>query len=141
MNKKVIIGVIVVLVVAVLGGVLFWAFNKNKDDKKESSKKEKADLSQYAGTYEGKYTKLVGDSQKNEEEFSLELKKDGTGTHYRDDYSFDVTWSVDGDEFKMTETFIGDPIEYVGTLKGDDLDIFNGDPEDMWTYEYVYVKK
>ena len=40
----------------------------------------------------------------------------------------------------MTEKFLGSTIDYTGTLKDDKLDIFNGDPDDMWTYEYVYKK-
>ncbi len=99
------------------------------------------DLSAYAGTYEGKYTKLVGDEAKNEEEeFSLELKKDGTGVHNRDGESYNVTWTLDGEKFAMTETFIG-KIEYTGTLKDGHLSIFNGDPTNDFTYEYVYDKK
>ena len=129
------------LIVLLISGLCVFTGCK-KDENEKADKKQ--DLSEFAGTYTGLYTKLVGDDSegaKNEdEEFSLELKADGTGTHNRDDYSFDVTWSLDGDKFKMTETFIGDPIEYTGTLKDGKLDIFNGDPEDMWTYEYVYEK-
>lgn len=108
------------------------------ENKEEEAPKQ--DLSAYAGTYQGKYTKLVGDTKKVEEEFSLELKADGTGTHNRDDSSFNVTWSLDGENFKMSETFIGDPIEYTGTLTDGKLDIFNGDPTNDFTYEYVYEK-
>lgn len=102
----------------------------------------KKDLTEYEGTYEGKYTKLVGDEKQNtDEKFSLELKSDGTGKHNRNDMSFNVTWEVDGENFTMKETFVGDPIVYTGTLKDGKLDIFNGDPKDIWTYEYVYEKK
>lgn len=101
----------------------------------------KKDLATYAGTYEGKYTKLVGDETKNtDEEFYLELASDGTGKHHRNGESYNLTWDVDGEKFTMTETFIG-KIEYTGTLKDGKLNIFNGDPEDIWTYEYVYEKK
>lgn len=96
-----------------------------------------------AGTYTGLYTKFVGDSDEfrvTDEPFSLTLNADGTGTHARDDMEFDVTWTLDGENFAMEETFIGDPIVYEGTLKGDDLDIFNGDPTDDLTCEYVYTK-
>ena len=41
----------------------------------------------------------------------------------------------------MEETFVGDPIVYTGTLKDGKLDIFNGDKDDIFTYEYVYVKE
>lgn len=41
----------------------------------------------------------------------------------------------------MSETFIGDPIEYTGTLKDGKLDIFNGNPDDDFSCEYVYEKE
>ena len=94
-----------------------------------------------AGTYEGVHLKMVGVEEWEEEEFSLELKKNGTGKHNRNDMSFDVTWKLDGEDFTMQETFLGMTIDYTGTLKDGELDIFNGDPEDIWTYEYVYEKK
>ena len=84
---------------------------------------------------------MVGVEEWEEEEFSLELKKNGTGKHNRNDMSFDVTWKLDGEDFTMQETFLGMTIDYTGTLKDGELDIFNGDPEDIWTYEYVYEKK
>lgn len=103
----------------------------------------KNNLSEYAGTYEGEYVKFVGDSMdsKDTDPFTLVLKEDGTGTHSRDDYDFKVTWEIDGEDFKMTETFIGASIEYTGTLKDGKLDIFNGDPKNDLTAEYVYHKK
>ena len=127
------------LVIAVLlTGLLVFTGCEKDDDKKD---KKETDSSAVAGTYVGKYTKLVGDDTKEtDEEFYLELNEDGTGKHHRDDYTFNVTWSLDGKEFKMTEKFVGDPIEYTGTLKDGKLDIFNGDPDDDWTYEYVYEK-
>ena len=114
------------------------------EDKKKDDEKEKPDLSGAAGTYEGQYGKFVGspDSEKNEEEeFSLELKEDGTGIHNRDEMSFKVKWTLDGEKFSMTETFAGATIDYTGTLKDDKLHIFNGDPENDLTYEYIYEKK
>jgi hypothetical protein len=109
--------------------------------KSEKKEEKKVDLSKYAGTYIGEYTKLVGADEKNLEVFSLELNEDGTGLHYRNNMSFKVTWSLDGDKFEMKETFVGDPIIYKGTLKDGKLDIFNGDEDNMWTYEYVYNKR
>ena len=101
------------------------------------------DLSAYAGVYKGEYSKFVGDTMDaaSKEEFSLELNRDGSGKHNRDGESFNVTWSVSGEEFKMTETFLGMSNEYTGTLKDGKLDIFNGDPTNDLTYEYVYNKK
>ena len=94
-----------------------------------------------AGKYEGVHCKLVGSEEWEDEEFSLELKKDGTGTSTRDGSSYKMTWKLDGEDFTMQETFLGMSIDYTGTLKDGTLDIFNGDPEDIWTYEYVYEKK
>lgn len=106
-----------------------------------SKKEEKKDLSKYAGTYNGLYTKLVGDDTKEtDDEFSLVLNEDGTGKHNRNDMSFNVTWTVDGEKFKMSETFVGDPIEYTGTLKDGKLHLYNGDPKNDFTYEYFYEK-
>ena len=103
--------------------------------------KKKQDLSKYAGTYTGKYYKYVGDETKyTEEEFSLVLNEDGTGKHNRNNNSFKVTWEIDGENFKMSETFVGDPIIYEGTLKDGKLDIYNGDKTNNFTVEYVYEK-
>ncbi len=90
--------------------------------------------------WNGLYTKFVGDSddaRNTDDSFTLELYPDGTGVHHRDDLDIDVKWSRDGDEFTMTETFIG-TIDYTGNIKDGQLHLFNGDPEDIWTCEYVY---
>ncbi len=94
-----------------------------------------------AGTYVGQYVKLVGDEEKKTETFSLTLMEDGTGKHSRDGMEFNVTWTLEGETFTMQETFVGDPITYTGTLTEGRLDIFNGDKENIWTYEYVYQKQ
>lgn len=41
----------------------------------------------------------------------------------------------------MTEKFLGISIEYTGTLADGKLDIFNADPNDDLTCEYVYEKQ
>ena len=136
----------VVLVTVLLSAGLFILTgcnnsNDNSNDKAENTSSAKQTVSP-EGTYKGQYTKYVGDTKKVEdEEFSLVLNADGTGTHNRDDSSFNVTWSLDGDNFKMSETFLGDPIEYTGTLVDGKLDIFNGDKSDSLTCEYVYEKQ
>ena len=97
-----------------------------------------------AGTYKGIYTKFVGDdddAKVTDEVFSLELKGDGTGIHHRDDLDINVTWTLDGEKFTMQETFMGIKLDYTGTLVNGKLDIFNGDPEDIWSCEYVYEKQ
>ena len=97
-----------------------------------------------AGKYEGDYGYFVGDGpevatpSEGDDAFSLELKSGGKGTFTRDGASFDVTWKLDGENFSMTETFLGITNEYTGTLKDGKLTIFNGDPEDIWTYVYVF---
>ena len=94
-----------------------------------------------AGTYVGQYTKVVGDDTQNQETFSLKLAEDGTGKHSRDGMEFNVTWTLEGETFTMKETFLGASIEYTGTLKDGVLDIFNGDPKNLLTYEYIYQKQ
>ena len=94
-----------------------------------------------AGTYQGLYTKLVGDETQEEEAFHLDLKADGTGTHYRNDLEIPVTWTLESEAVTMQETFLGLTMDYTGTLQGGKLNLFNGDPADDWTCEYVYQKQ
>ena len=85
--------------------------------------------------------KFVGDNDyATDESFTLKLNEDGTGTRTTDGISYDLTWKLDGESFTMTETFLGLTIDYTGTLKDGVLDIFNDDPEDIMTYEYILVK-
>ena len=102
----------------------------------------KADLSKYAGKYEGQYGRWVGDETKEtDSEFSLELKADRTGSSIKDGATYDVTWSMDGDKIKMTEKFFGLTIDYTGTIKDDELTLYNGPEDEDLTYIYVYTKK
>ena len=98
----------------------------------------------FAGTYEGVHAKFVGDTEwipsEGYEAFSLTLKADGTGVHSRNGMEFKVTWALDGENFTMNETFIGDPIVYTGTLKDGELHLYNNTPDNPFTYEYVYKK-
>lgn len=102
----------------------------------------KKDLSSYAGTYELEYYKYVGDSDadKQTEDWTIELKADGTGKSNRDGASYDVEWSLDGENVKVTEKFIG-TIDYNGTLKDGKLDVFNGEKTNALTMEAVFNKK
>ena len=119
---------ILIVAVLALSVLLITGCGSKKDEKKDA-----------AGTYKGTYTKLVGDDTKNtDEEFSLELKEDGTGKHNRDGESYDVEWNIEGEKFTMTDKFGPLTIDYTGTLKDGKLQIYNGDPEDIWTYEYNY---
>ena len=104
----------------------------------------KESLDKYVGKYKGEYTKLVGDTDENkvtDEEFSLELKKDGTGVSNRGGENYDIKWSLDGEKFTMTETFMGISLEYTGTLKDNKINIYNGDPTNDFTVLYVYNKE
>lgn len=92
------------------------------------------------GTYKGTYFKLVGEDEKTEDEFSVELRKDGKGVSRRAGEEFDMTWTLEGDKFTMTETFLEMKIEYTGTLANGKLDIFAGDPASDYTTEYHYQK-
>ena len=63
-------------------------------------------LSKYAGTYNVEYTKYVGDTEKNTNEiWTIELLGDGTGTSTRDGASYNIEWSVSGNEVTLTEKF------------------------------------
>lgn len=96
------------------------------------------------GSYVGEYTKFVGDGDDAKDSsapFSLDLTEDGKGTHHRDDLHIPITWKLEGEKITVTETFLGIELEYTGTLKDGKLDLFNGDPSDIWTCEYVYHKQ
>ena len=101
----------------------------------------KQDLSKYVGTYVEEYEKYVGDTDENKKAtgWTLELKEDGTGTSTRDGSTYNMTWEVDGEKFKMTETFIG-KLEYNGTIKDGVIDIFNGEKTNDFTLEAVFKK-
>ncbi len=114
-------------------------------DKDNSNKKEEKqiNIADYAGTYEGVYTRFLNDpnSEKKRETFSLILNADGTGIHNHNDSSFNITWSYDGETFQMTEKYFNNEIEYSGTLKKDKITIYNGDKDSLFTIEYVYLKE
>jgi len=93
------------------------------------------------GTYKGVHYKFVGDTEWVDEVFSIEFKSDGTGKFNRDDESFDLTWTLDGENVTVKETFLTLTIDYTGTLKAGVLDIFNGEPTDDLTCEYVFEKE
>ncbi len=107
-------------------------------------KEASAETAAAAGTYIGKYTKFVGDpddAKNTEDPFKLVLEADGTGMSYRDELDIKVPeWSVEGGEVKLTEKFLA-TIEYTGCLNGNELHLFNGDPKDDLTCEYVFEKE
>ena len=92
------------------------------------------------GEWTGAYCKFVGDANGvTDEPFSLTLNDDGTGVHHRDEMDFNVTWTMEGGAFSMTETFLGMTIDYTGAVTDGALHLFNGDPADDLTYEYVKI--
>lgn len=111
-----------------------------KDGKETEGAKTDPAMAAVAGKYDGVSLKLVGDDTLIDEEFSVELKADGTGTSTRDGETYKMTWTLDGEKFTMKETYAGLYIDYTGTLVDGVLDIFNGDPTNDFTYEYVYQK-
>lgn len=112
-----------------------------KDEKKNETKKED-NKKAYVGTYKLEYYKFVGDEEKQTDEvYTLTLKEDGTGSQERDDYTYNVTWKVKGDKVVIEEHFAALTNEYTGTLKDGKLDVFNGDPKDDFTAEFVYNKE
>ena len=108
--------------------------------RKKEAKVLTPEMLEAVGTYKGLYTKMVCDETKNEEEFSLELKDDGTGISKRNGLEIKVPdWSVENGEVKLTEKYLG-KIDYTGKLDGKNLNLFNDDPSKPMTYEYVYEK-
>lgn len=105
------------------------------------SPEKKNPIKEAAGTYVGQYTKMVGDDEAEKESFSLILKADGTGIHVRDENEYQVTWTLEGERFTMKESFLGLDNDYAGTLKDGTLDLFRGDPDSDWSYEFVYQKQ
>ncbi len=107
-------------------------------------KQVSAETAAAAGNYKGLYTKFVGDSDesKNDKEpFHLELNPDGTGKSFRNDLEIKIPdWSFDAGVFKMTEKFLG-TIDYTGSLDGNRLVLYNGDPENALTCQYVFEKE
>lgn len=97
-----------------------------------------------SGTYTGQYGKYVGDSdddKNTKDAFSIVLKDDGTGTFKRDGNEYDITkWTINGTSFTMEEKFMGMVNNYTGTLNGNSLEIFNGEPGNSFTYQYVLSK-
>lgn len=99
-------------------------------------------MKEAAGTYAGVKTKFVGDSEwvTDDDPFSLELKADGTAVSKKGDYEYEATWTLDGENFTLKEKFLGLTNEYTGTLKDGEIDIFNGDPANELTCEFIYKK-
>lgn len=95
-----------------------------------------------AGKYEGDYYKMVADEKPAEDEagFSLVLNEDGTGTHNRNGMDYEVTWESDGTNLTMTEKFMGVEQVYKGTITDTGLDLFFGDPDNQFSFEYVYKR-
>lgn len=99
------------------------------------------DSTSIPGTYKGIESGFALGEKKNDEEFSLVLNEDGTGINKRNNTEFELTWKMEDGQFKMTDKYLGITIDYTGVFDGKKLTLFNGDPEDELTYEYVYEKE
>ncbi|MBR4342672.1 MAG: hypothetical protein IKP88_08205 [Lachnospiraceae bacterium] len=103
-----------------------------------------SEMKEAAGTYIGQYTKFVGDgpdSKDTSKQFKIVLNDDGTGMSYRDDLEIKIPdWTVENGDVKLTEKFLG-KIDYTGKLDGKNLNLFNGEPSNPFTCEYVFVKE
>lgn len=127
------------LLVVLLLAVSLIACQKDKDTEETSKEPDPA-----VGTYAGVYRKWVGSEEPTPAEddpFSMDLNADGTGTFHRDEMDFELTWTLDGTAITIKETFLGMTNDYTGTLENGKLHIFNGDPENELTYEYMFEKK
>ena len=92
-----------------------------------------------AQVWTGVYYKMVGSSNTfTDDPFSLELYADGTGVHHRDGFHLNITWTQEGDAFSMTELLGG--AAYTGTMTESELHLFNGDPQNSFTFKYVYSR-
>ena len=100
-------------------------------------------LSEYAGTYKLDYYKYVGDSDtaKETDISTITLNSDGTGKSIRDGLNIDITWSISDNNITIIETYMGIKLEYNGTINNNKIDIFNGDKDNQFTVEKVYVKE
>ena len=86
--------------------ILTLAACGKKDGKEADGAKIDPAMAEVAGSYEGVRLKMVGDDALIDEEFSVELKADGTGTSTRDGDTYKMTWTLDGEKFTMiTEAF------------------------------------
>ena len=79
------------------------------------------------------------EDSKTRDPFSLELYSDGTGMHHRDGSDYGVLWEKKGDNIDLKEEFFATYTDYTGFVKGKELHLFNGDPKDIWSCEYVYT--
>ena len=88
--------------------------------------------------YTGTKSKFVGDTEWTEDEFKLELNGDGTAALTYDGFTHNLTYTLVDDDLSMTEAGLG--TEYTGTFNGDELHLYNGDPTNDLTYEWLLAK-
>ena len=93
------------------------------------------------GEWEGVYFKTITENVGNiEDEFHLVLKDDGTGTNFRGGKEYAVTWTLNGEDFRMTELDSDDGKILSGTMYAGVLHLYDGDIYDLNTIEYIYGK-
>ena len=95
------------------------------------------------GTYKLEYSKYVGDpdTAKSTEPWTIVLESNGSGKSSRNGANYDITWSISGENIKLSEKFLGITLDYNGTLKDGKLDIYNGDKTNDLTMESVFNKQ
>lgn len=113
------------------------------DTKPATDSSKPTDNEASSNSVEGEWTGLcqrtVGDGSGDyETPFTLILEKGGKGKHLRDDLEIDVTWTQNGNDVTMKESYMGMEIDYTGHIDGNYLSLYNGDPTDDFTYEYYY---
>lgn len=127
----------IALLLAVLTLCTVFAFTACKKDDGKGAENDKG-----PGTFVCEKYKFVGDTEwSTDTEWKLVLGADGEGTSSRDGEEYKLTWKLDGEKITVTETFLTITLEYTGTLKDGVIDLFNGDPENDLTCEYIFSKK
>ncbi len=114
------------------------------DDKKDSKKKKGSSASLEAGTYEGSYYNSMKyhDSKDpldfyTEHPFKIVMKDDGTGTYTKaGGYDCEITVEADGSDLKFV---IDGWDEVPGKLESDRLIVYDGDPSEDYTSEYIFA--
>ena len=94
---------------------------------------------EYAGIYKLEYGKFVGDDDNSKDTSSIgeiTLNEDGTGKSNYKGIVVDITWKMEDNNITIKKY----DVEYKGTIENGILDIFDGDKNEILTYEFVYKK-
>lgn len=144
--KKVFALLLAALLVLSAVGFVGCANGKDNKDGKDATAAPNADGSdeggaktEALGTFVSVKHKFNADTEWVEDTgWELELNADGKGVSRRDNLELAVTWELNGEDITVTESSIN---EYTGTLKDGELSLFNGDPANDLTCEYIFNRK